>query len=161
MCTVWPSHSKWLSKKSNESASNFALSLNIPVETIWMIQKAAAMATGDWQLPWDNTSLHASHLVQSIFGEISNHPGDPGPLQPRFCALWLLAFPKTKITCEKEEISDCPRDSGKYHGETDGDWENCVRSQGAYFEGDWSIVVLYTMFLVSCIFFNKIPFEGF
>ena len=29
----------------------------------------------------------------------------------------------------------------------------CVRSQGAYFEGDWGVVVLCTMFLVSCIFF--------
>ena len=36
-------------------------------------------------------------------------------------------------------------------------WENCVRSQGAYFEGDWGVTVLCTMFLVSssinvCIF---------
>ena len=30
-----------------------------------------------------------------------------------------------------------------------------MRSQGAYFEGDWGITVLCTMFLVSCIFFNK------
>ena len=29
MCTVWPSHLKWLSEQSNESAPNFALSLNI------------------------------------------------------------------------------------------------------------------------------------
>ena len=66
------------------------------------------------------------------------------------------------------------------------DWENCVRSQGAYFEGDWASLsyvpcflylvssstnvsifpstwldnfrtcfVLCTVFLVSCIFFNK------
>ena len=34
-------------------------------------------------------------------------------------------------------------------------WENCVRSQGAYFEGDWGVIVLCTTFLVSCIFFNK------
>ena len=33
-------------------------------------------------------------------------------------------------------------------------WGDCVRSQGAYFEGDWDIIVLCTMFLVSCIF-NK------
>ena len=30
-------------------------------------------------------------------------------------------------------------------------WENCVRSQGAYFEGDWGIIVLSTMFLVPSI----------
>ena len=49
---------------------------------------------------------HTSHLVQSFFGEMSNHPGDSAPLQPRFGALRLLAFPKTKITFEREEISD-------------------------------------------------------
>ena len=27
--------------------------------------------------------------------------------------------------------------------------------QGHTFEGDWSVIVLYTVFLVSCIFFNK------
>ena len=31
-------------------------------------------------------------------------------------------------------------------------WENCVRSRGpkAYFEEDWGVIVLCTMFLVSC-----------
>ena len=35
---------------------------------------------------------------------------------------------------------------------------NCVRSQGARFEGDWGVIVLWTIFLVSCIFFNKFLF---
>ena len=30
-----------------------------------------------------------------------------------------------------------------------------MRSQGAYFEGDLGVIVLCTMFLVPCIFFNK------
>ena len=34
-------------------------------------------------------------------------------------------------------------------------WKNCVRFQGAYFEGDRDIIVLCTMFVVSGIFFNK------
>ena len=34
-------------------------------------------------------------------------------------------------------------------------WKNCVRSQGAYFEGDWDIIVLCTMSLISCVFFIK------
>ena len=38
-----------------------------------------------------------------------------------------------KITFKREEISECQWDSGKY-GAADGAWENCVRSQGAYFE---------------------------
>ena len=33
--------------------------------------------------------------------------------------------------------------------------ENHVRSQGAYFEGDWGVIVLCTVFLISYIFFNK------
>ena len=44
------------------------------------------------------------------------------PLQPRFGARQLLAFfPKTKITFEREEISDCRWDLGKYDKAADGD----------------------------------------
>ena len=95
---------------------------------------------------------------RDFWQNIKNHPGDEAPQQPRFGGLWLLAFSKTKITLEKEEISDHWWDSGKYDGAADGDWENCVRSYRAYFEGDWGMIVLCTMFLVSCIFFNKCLF---
>ena len=76
----------------------------------------------------------------------------------------LLFSLKNKITFEREEISECWWDSGKYDRAADGTsnkgfcrgfeqwkrcWENCVRSQGTYFEGDWGIIVLCTMFLVS------------
>ena len=71
------------------------------------------------------------------------------PLQPRHGTLWLLVLPQTKITFEREEISDQAWDSGKYDGAADDDWENSVRSLGAYFEGDWGTIVLCTMFLVS------------
>ena len=103
-------------------------------------------AAGDWQLHQDNMPAHASHLVK-FFGETSNHPGDSAQLQPRFGILRLLAFPNTNITFEEEEISDHQWDSGKYDGVADGNWENCVRCQGAYFEGDWGIIVLCKMFL--------------
>ena len=82
-----------------------------------------------------------------FFWETSNHPGDSAPLQPRFGALWLLAFPQTKITFEREEISECQWESGKYDREANGNWENCVRSQVAYFEGAWGVIALCTMFL--------------
>ena len=125
------------------------------METIWMIQKAAAI--GNWWLAassWQHALLK-HHVSCRVFGETSNHPGDSAPLQFRFCALWHLAFLQTKITFKREEISDHQWDSGKYDKAADGDWENCVRPQGAYFEGDWNVIVLCTMFLVSCIFFNK------
>ena len=115
MCTVWPSHSKWLSKKSKESAPDFALSLNI---LLWKLlrwfRRAAAM--GNWWLA-ASSQQHAHRCITShaeFFDKTSNHLGDSAPLQPRFGALRLLAFIKTKITFEREEISDCQRDSGKY-----------------------------------------------
>ena len=124
-------------------------------ETIRMIQKAAAM--GNWWLAASSWQRASSRITScaAFFGETSNHPGDSGPpLQPRFGTM----RPKTKIAFERQEISDHWRDSGKYGGAADVNWENCVRSQGAYFEGDWGIVVLHTIFLISCIFFNKCLF---
>ena len=125
------------------------------METIWMILKAAAMS--NWWLAassWQRTSSCITSYAE-IFGETSNHIGDSTLLQPQFGDLWLLSFPKTKITFERKKISDCQWDSGKYYQAAEGNWENCMRSQGAYFEGDWGIIVLCTMFLVSCIFFSK------
>ena len=124
------------------------------METVSTIQKASAM--GNWWLAASSQQYTCSCIMfhAEFFGETSSHPGDSASLQPRSGALQLLAFPKTKITFEREESSDHWWDAGKY-GAADGDWENCMRSQGAYFEGDWGIIVLCTMFLVSCIFFNK------
>ena len=118
-------------------------------ETIWMIQKAAAM--GNWWLAASSQQRAHSCLTSyaEFFGETSNHPGDSVPLWPRLGALWHLPFPKTKMTFEREEISDHQWDSGKCDRAADGNWKKCVRSQGAYFEGDWVIIVLCAMFLVS------------
>ena len=95
------------------------------------------------------------HHIPCSFLAKHQFKSDLDPLQPRFGALRLLAFPKTKITFENKEISDHLWDAEKYYGAADGDWENCVRSQGAYFEGDWGVIVLGTMFLLSSIFFGK------
>ena len=112
-------------------------------ESIQRIQKAAAMCL---LMHHVSCSFLAKHQITQV-----TH----SPLQPRITALRFLAFPKTKITFAREEISDHWWDSEKYNEAADGDWENCVRPQGAYFEGDWGIIVLCTVFLVSCIFFNK------
>ena len=66
------------------------------LETVWMIQKTTAMgnswlAASSWQCACSYTTSHTE-----FFGKTSNHPGDSAPLQPRFGALRLLAFPKTK-----------------------------------------------------------------
>ena len=122
-----------------------------PAETSWMTQKAAAL--GSWWLA-ASSQQHACSCITSraeFFDKTSNHPGYSVAVQPRFGALWLLAFPQTKIIFEREEISDHWWDSGKYNRAADGDWKNCVGSQGAYSEGDWGIIVQWTscLYLVS------------
>ena len=66
------------------------------VGTIWMIQKVTTM--GNWWLvaSHDNVTPHASHLVQSFFGEISNHPGDSAPYSPDVFPYAFCFFPKLK-----------------------------------------------------------------
>ena len=56
-------------------------------------------------------------------------------------------FPKLKSPLKGKRFQTIS-DSGKYDGSANGNWENFVRSQAAYFEGDWGIIVLCTMFLV-------------
>ena len=114
-------------------------------ETIHMIQKATPM--GNWWSAASSQQRTRSHFMShaAFFGKTSNHPCDSGPLQPRFGAMKLMTFPKTINTFEREEFSDHQWDSGKYNGVADGDWENCVRCQGAYFEGYWGVIVLCTI----------------
>ena len=97
MCTVWLSHSKWLNEWSNESASDFSLSLNThPRKLFGWFRRPQLWATGDWQLHHNNKPAHASHLMQNFFDKTSNHPGDSAPLSPDLvpCNFWL--FPKLK-----------------------------------------------------------------
>ena len=132
VCTVWPSHSKWLSKQNNESASNFALSFNIPLRKLFgRFRRLQLWAPGDRQLHHDNVHSCITSCAQR-FGETSNHPGDSAPLQPRFGALWLLTFPKLKSPLKGKRFQTI--DSGKYNRAADGHWENRVRSQGVYFK---------------------------
>ena len=79
-----------------------------------------ATAIGNWLLTASSWE-HAHSCITSpaeIFGETSNHPGDSAPPQPRFGALWLLGFPKTKITFGRGEISGHWWDSGIYNSWT-------------------------------------------
>ena len=89
--------------------------------------------------------------LAEFFGETSNHPGDSAPLQPTLGTLQLLAFPKTHITFEREDISDHWWDSGKYHGAAYGNWENCEVPKCLLWRGLRHHCPMYN---VSCIFFN-------
>ena len=120
-----------------------------------MVQKATALGNC-WlaSLSWQHTSSCITSCAE-FFGKTSNHPGDSAPLQPRFGALWLLAFPKTKLPLKGKRFQTVWWDSGKHIMVDDGNWENCVKSQGAHYEGDWGVIVLCTIFLVLCIFLNS------
>ena len=49
------------------------------------------------------------HILCRVFWQNMKSPRWLSLLQPTFGALWLLAFPKTEISFEMEEISDCQR----------------------------------------------------
>ena len=121
-------------------------------ETIWVIQKSTAM--GKWYLAASSQQRAHSCITSpaEFFCETSNHPSDSAPLQPRFGVLQCMAFPKTKITFEREKISDYWWDSGKYPRAADSDSENCVRFPSAYFEGGWGVHHC-PMYNVSCILY--------
>ena len=94
---------KWLSKYNNESASDFALSLNIPPRKLFgWFRRPQLWATEDWHIHHKTTHLLMHHILCRVFCQNSNHPGDSAPMQLRFGALWLLTSPKTTITFEKE-----------------------------------------------------------
>ena len=136
-----------MSEQSSESASNFVFSLNIPPWKLFgWFRRLQLWATGDWQLHHDTTCPLMHQALYSFLGKHQITQVTQPPYT-RYVALQLLAFSKTKITFEKE-ISGHQWDSGKYDGAANGDWEKCVRSQGAYFEEHWGVIFLCTMFLV-------------
>ena len=84
------------------SASNFVLSLNIPLQKLFgCFRRLQLWTTGDWQLHQDSTPAHASRLVQSFLVKhqipqvipqvITQSPYSPD-LAP--CNFW--PFPKLK-----------------------------------------------------------------
>ena len=111
-----------------------------------MIQKATAM--GNWWLVLnhDNVPPHASCLMQSFLVkcQITQVTQPPYSLDLVPCDFWL--FPKLKSPLKVKRFQTI---NEIQENTTEKVTENCVRSQGAYFEGDWGIIVLCTMFLVS------------
>ena len=100
--------------------TKFCITLDSPPWKLFgRFRRLQLWATGDWQRHHSNAPTHAPRLVQSVlvnYQIIQVTQPSPIPLQPRFGALWLLAFPKIEITFEREEISDYWWDSGKYNG---------------------------------------------
>ena len=106
MCTVWLLHkmTKW---EEQWICIKFCIKLeHSSTETVQMIQKAAAM--GNWWLEASSWQCTCSCIMsRAVFWWNIKSPRWLSPATTQICALWPLAFPKTKITFEREEISDC------------------------------------------------------
>ena len=147
------------SEYSNGSASNFAWSLNIPLQKQFGWSKRLQLwPTGDWQLHHGNTPLMHNVSCRDFWQNIESPWWLSTPYSPDWCPV-TSGFSQNKNHFWTGRDSDHPWDSGKYNRAADGSWENCVRSQGAYFEGDWGVIILWTMFLVSCISSNCLYFS--
>ena len=117
-------------------------------ETTQMIQKTAVM--GNCWLAASSRQCACLWITScaEFFGKTLNHPDDSAPLQPRFGTLQLLCFPQTKITFEREEISDRRwlKKMQRGHWWRLGELYEVPR---CLLWKDWGIIVLCTMFLIS------------
>ena len=78
------------------------------METIQIIQKAAAMGNGDWQLCHDNVPSHAPRLLQSLLAkhqitQMTQPTYSPG-LVP--CDFWLLPKLKSPLKGKRFQTID-------------------------------------------------------
>ena len=105
-------------------------------ETIWMIQKDAAM--GNWWLAASSQQCTCS----CIMSHKEFFPGDSVTYSPEPCDVWL--FPKLKSPLK-----------GKRFQTIDEIQENMMGQLMVIWRSVWGIIVLHTVFLVSCIFFSK------
>ena len=97
----WKSSESPCPKKARQSWSNVKAMLMVFLIMKVFSTKSTLLAASSWQSAYPFFSSLAG-----FFGKTSHHPGLSAPLQPRFGPLWLLAFPKAKITIEREEICE-------------------------------------------------------
>ena len=88
VCTVWPSHSKWLSEWSNESASNFALSLNRNYSD------NSGQNFGQLWLATSSQCTCSCITSQAVFWQNINHPGDSATLTAPMWHPEISGFPQ-------------------------------------------------------------------
>ena len=109
-----------------------------------------ALAVGSW---WLAASSQQCAFFCRVFGKTSNHPGNSVPYSSYLvpCKFWL--FPKLKLPFKGNF-----RLSMRFRKlQWDSWWQlgELCEVLRCHFEGDWDIIVLCTMLLTSCIFFNK------
>ena len=153
MCTVWPSHSKWLSKYSNESASNFALSLNVPLQKLsgWF-RRPQLWAAGDSQPHHDNAPAHASCLVRSFMVKHQITQVTQPSYSPDLVSCNFRLFPKLKSPLKGRRFQTID----EIQENMTGSWwrlgEPCEVPRCLPWRG---LKCHCPMDNVSCIFFNK------
>ena len=125
------------------------------VETIWMIKKSTAM--GNWRLAASSRQhTHSCITSRTVFWQNIKSPRWISPSYSSVftsCDFWL--FRKLKSPLKGKRFQTIDEIQENMTEAADGDWETCLSSQGAHCEGDWGVIVLCSMSLVSCIFFNK------
>lgn len=103
----------------------------------------------DWQFHHNNAATHLLHLTQ-IFWPNTVSISAAGALFSRHVSLWLWLFPKLKTHTvqylktrkrsnqhDKPPVNDSQRRLWKIIWQLKDGWNKCVKSEGAYFEGDW------------------------
>ena len=117
------------------------------MESIWIAQKATAM--GNWLLT-ASSGQHTHSCITShtqFFCEISTKPPYHPDLTP--CSFGLV--PKLKSPLKEKRFQTVNEIQENTIEQLMVNGKACMRSKGAYFEGDWSVIVLCTKFLVSCL----------
>ena len=90
MCTLQPSHSKWLGKQSNESASNFALSLNIPPWKLFRLSEGCSygqLVIGSFITTMCQLMSCAKFLAKHQITQVTQSPYSPDLVPWNF---WLF-----------------------------------------------------------------------
>ena len=139
------------------------VSLNIPPWKLFRwFRRPQLWATGDWHLHHNNVPARGSHLMLSILvkhqiTQVTQTCYSPGLM---LCDFWLFPKLNSPLKVKRFQIVDeipenikgqlmaiPTKDFAEWFEQWRRCWENYVRSQGAYTEGDWGVIVLCTIFL--------------
>ena len=126
-------------------------------KTVRMIQKASAIGNWWWAASSDNVSTHASYLMQSFLAKHQITQVTQPPYSPDLvpCDFWLVPKPKSLLKGKRFQTINEIREN--IAGQLMVMGELCEVPRYLLW-GDWGIIVLCTMLLVSCIFFNNCPY---
>ena len=131
----------------------FYISLNIPLQKLlrWF-RRPQLWSPGNWHLHPNNTPAYAPILFRVFWWNIKSLRWLRPPYSPDLvpCNFWLFPKLKSPLKGKRFQIINEIQEKTKEHLMETG--------STAYFERDWGIIVVYTMFLVSLIFFNKRPY---